>query len=430
MPLNPKVPVPGNSLVVLRARVVLPVSRPPIENGAICLSGNRIVSVGRWPDYVRANQANVLDLGDMAVLPGLVNAHCHLDYTSMVGQVPPPKGFVNWLKLITAAKGGCTYSDFAESWLTGAKMLLRTGVTTVGDIEMVSEPLPEVWTATPLRVFSFLEMTGVKSRRPPVEILREAMERISSLPTGRCRLGLSPHAPYSTTPELLRLTAETARRNDLRVVTHVGESDQEFDMFMHGRGEMFDWISRSGRDMSDCAAGSPVQHLKRHGALSSNLLAVHVNYLALGDAALLGKHKVSVVHCPRSHTYFRHRQFPLAELSSAGVNICLGTDSLASVYKAPKKSVELSLFDELRTLAANSPDLTPELILKMATINGAHALGMKGQVGELSPKAFADLIAIPYAGNITQSSEAAIHHYGNVAASMIDGEWAISPHSK
>ncbi len=99
-------------------------------------------------------------------------------------------------------------------------MLLRTGTTTVGDIEMVPELLPEVWSATPLRVFSFLEMTGVKSRRPPVEIMREALEKIASLPPGRCRAGLSPHAPYSTTPELLRLAAEAARDRNLRVVTH------------------------------------------------------------------------------------------------------------------------------------------------------------------------------------------------------------------
>ena len=430
MSLNSNVSSSSAPRTIIRARVVLPISRPPIENGAVCLTGNRIISVGRWRDLSDLHPANVQDLGDVALLPGLVNAHCHLDYTSMAGQLPPTKGFVDWLKLITASKGGCTYSDFAESWVAGAKMLLRTGVTTVADIEMVPELLPEVWTATPLRVFSFLEMTGVKSRRPPVEIMREAMERISSLPIGRSRLGISPHAPYSTTPELLRLAAETARRHDLRVVTHVGESDQEFEMFMHGRGEMFDWISRSGRDMSDCAFGSPVQHMERHGALGNNLLAVHVNYLAPGDATLLGKHDVSVVHCPRSHAYFRHRRFPFADLASAGVNICLGTDSLASTYKTPKQIVELNLFDEMRALAASTPDLAPEKILQMATINGAQALGMKGQIGELSPEAFADLIAIPYAGNIAVTCEAAIHHAGNVAASMIDGQWAIPPHSK
>jgi len=109
----------------------------------------------------------VLDLGEVILLPGLVNAHCHLDYTGMAGEFLPPKSFTDWIKLITAAKGGWTYSDFAQSWLNGAQMLLRNGTTTVADFENVPELLPEVWNATPLRVFSFLEMTGVKAAATP-----------------------------------------------------------------------------------------------------------------------------------------------------------------------------------------------------------------------------------------------------------------------
>jgi len=413
---------------VLRARIVVPASHPPIEDGAVVVSGNRIVSVGRWRDLSRAARAHVTDLGERALLPGLVNAHCHLEYTGMAGQISPTRKFTDWLKLITTSKGGWGYSEFAQSWLNGAQMLLRTGTTTVGDIEMVPELLPEAWTATPLRVFSFIEMTGVKSRRPPVEIIREALDKIASLPAGRCRIGLSPHAPYSTTPELLRLAADTARRHDLRFVTHVAESGEEFDMFMHGRGGMYNWLARGGRDMSDCGLGSPVQHLERQHALNEHLLAVHVNYLAPGDALLLAKHKVHVVHCPRSHAYFKHRRFPLEELALAGVNLCLGTDSLASVDQERKQTVELNLFAEMRQLAAANPAVPPDIILQMATVNGALALGMKGQVGELSPGAFADLIAIPFAGKTAQIGEAILHHQGGVAAGMIDGQWAIAPH--
>jgi cytosine/adenosine deaminase-related metal-dependent hydrolase len=412
---------------ILRARVVIPISRSPIENGALVLSGNRITFVGKWQDVPDSPNAVVVDLGDTAILPGLVNAHCHLDYTSMAGQLPPPAAFTDWLKLITSSKAGWVYSDFAESWLAGAAMLLQTGTTTVGDIEMVPELLPEVWNATPLRIFSFLEMTGVKSRRPPPEILQEALDRIASLPIGRCRAGLSPHAPYSTTPKLLTLSAKAAREHDLRTVVHVSESAQEFDMFMHGKGEMFDWLSRGGRDMSDCGDASPVQHLERNRALSKQLLAVHVNYLADGDAELLARRKVNVVHCPRSHAYFRHGKFPVKELSAAGVNICLGTDSLASVYKVRKKNVELNMFDEMRELAAAHPALPPKTILEMATINGAQALGLKGQVGVLSVGAFADLIAIPFAANVSESYEAAVADPGKLAAGMIDGRWTVVP---
>jgi cytosine/adenosine deaminase-related metal-dependent hydrolase len=367
------------------------------------------------------------DLGEVILLPGLVNAHCHLDYTSLAGQLAPPASFTDWIKLITAGKAGWLYSDFAESWLAGAQMLVRNGVTTVGDIEMAPELLPEIWAATPLRVLSFLEMTGVKSRRAPRQILREATDKIALLPAGRCRGGLSPHAPYSTTPELLRLASEAAHKHNLRVVTHVAESTGEFEMFMHGRGEMYHWLARSGRDMSDCALGSPIQHLERHGALNERLLAVHVNCLAPGDAALLARRKVSVVHCPRSHAYFQHPAFPLTELSSAKVNICLGTDSLASVYKSRKLTVELNLFDEMRAFAGAHPAVTPKRILEMATTNAARALGLKSQAGELSPGAFADFIALPFHGKIPDAYGAILHHRGNVAASIIDGQWAVPP---
>src|SRR3984957_6653846 len=367
-----------------RARIVLPVSRPPIEDGLVSIAGNRIVSISPWRDAPSVDAKHIRDFGDAIILPGLVNAHCHLDYTNIAGQIAPVREFVDWIKSMTSSKNGWTYSDFSESWLRGAEMLVRSGTTTVGDIEMAPELLPEVWSATPLRVLSFLEMTGVRSRRPPTEILREALDKINSLPSGRSRAGLSPHAPYSTTPELLRLTAEAARKQNLRVATHVAESDQEFEMYLHGKGAMFDWIARNERDMSDCGLGSPVQHLERNGALHENLLAIHVNSLAPGDAELLARRKVNVVHCPRSHHYFRHRPFPLKELADAGINICLGTDSLVSVYRKPKQKVELNMFDEMRSLAKEHPSLSPAEILEMATLNGARALGMGGQVGELS----------------------------------------------
>jgi cytosine/adenosine deaminase-related metal-dependent hydrolase len=410
---------------VLRARVVMPVSGPPIEDGAVVIQGNRIISVSKFRTSQLSNTEELQDLGEVILLPGLVNAHCHLDYTNLAGQIVPPATFTDWIKLIMAGKSGWTYSDFAESWVAGAQMLLRTGTTTVGDIEMAPELLPEVWASSPLRVYSFLEMTGVKSRRPPAEIIGEAMDRIVSLPAGRCRAGLSPHAPYSTTPELSRLSAESAKKKNLRVTTHVSESVEEFEMFTRGKGEMFHWLARSGRDMGDCGMGSPIQHLERNGALDERLLAVHVNCLAPGDAALLAKRKVSVVHCPRSHSYFKHPKFPFEELTSAGINICLGTDSLASVYKGRKETVELNMFEEMRTFSRNHPELEPKKVVEMATINSARALGMNGEVGELSPGAFADIIALPFRGKLSEAFEAVLEHKGDVAARMIDGQWVV-----
>jgi aminodeoxyfutalosine deaminase len=414
--------------LILRSRIVLPISRPPVKDGAILIRGDRIAEVGRWRDLsAHSFEAPVTDLGDVVLLPGLVNAHCHLDYTDMAGQFPPQKSFTDWIKLITTAKSEWSYTEFAESWLRGARMLLQTGTTTVADFENVPELLPEVWIATPLRVISFLEMTGVKSRRDPRAILREAIERIESLAHERNSASLAPHAPYSTTAELVKLSAEAARLRHWPLSMHAAESAQEFEMFKRARGVMFDWLKRNERDMSDCGLGSPIQHLQRCGALAKNLLAVHVNYLGPKDAALLKRKKVSVVHCPRSHAYFQHARFPFDKLSGAGVNLCLGTDSLATVLKARKQTVELNMFAEMRAFAAGHPRVPEKTILQMATINGARALGRIGQIGELSKGAFADLIAIPFSRKLADIHENVLNHQGDVAASMINGQWAIAP---
>jgi cytosine/adenosine deaminase-related metal-dependent hydrolase len=417
------------SPLLLRARVVLPIRCPPIEDGAVVIAGRRIAAVGRWR-FIRARHSGpILDLGPTIVMPGLVNAHCHLDYTSMAGLFPPPRSFCDWIKSITTEKSRWSYSDFAQSWLDGARMLLRTGTTTVADIEAEPLLLPEVWTATPLRVFSLLEMTGIRSRRDPKQILAEAVTKIDSLSRHRSTAGLSPHAPYSTLPLLLRRTGAAVRRRKWLAATHVAESAAEFEMFMHGRGEMFDWLQRSQRDMSDCGGVSPVQHLERTGLLGRHLLATHVNYLADGDARLLGRKNVSVVHCPRSHDYFRHQAFPRRALAKAGVNVCLGTDSLATVRNHPRANLELNMFHELRSFAVRNSGVSAERIVGMATVNGALALGLCGKVGELRKTAFADLIALPFAGRIRESYDAVLQHPGPVAASMIDGAWAIAPES-
>ena len=413
--------------MILRARIVVPVSRPPIEDGAVCLSGDRIAWVGRRAELPASHfHGQETDLGDTILLPGLINAHCHLDYTGMAGQIPPPKSFTDWIKSLVALKSSWSVEEFAESWRRGAEMLLRTGTTTVADIESVPELIPSAWQSTPLRVISFRELINIKSRQPAADIVEQAVNDWLGLPEARGRVGLSPHAPYSTSAELLELAARAAHRRNWRLTTHVAESEQEFEMFMYRQGAMFDWL-KGQRDMTDCGHGSPVQHLERCGCLDENLLAAHVNYLWRHDAGVLGRNRVSVVHCPHSHDYFHHLRFPREELEGAGVNLCLGTDSLATTRKERDQPLELNLFAEMQLLAAKSPELAPEKILRMATVNGAQALGRKGELGELSPNALADVIAIPFAGPEREVFEAIVHHTGGVAASMIGGAWAVPP---
>ena len=419
--------MPRDTLFILRSRAVLPISRPAIENGAVAFSGGQILAVGRWKDVQKKFSGDVVDLGETVLLPGLIDAHCHLDYTDMAGLFPPRKSFCDWIKLITTEKSHWSFSDYATSWINGARQLLRSGTTTVADVEAVPELLPDVWNATPLRVLSLLEMTGVKSRREPELILHDALDVLKEIQHERSYGGLSPHAPYSTTPDLLRMAAGVARKQKLRVATHMAESATEFEMFKNASGELHHWLENNNRDMSDCGGVSPVQLLARHNALGSHLMAIHVNYLARGDARLLAQKQTSVVHCPRSHDFFLHAAFPFATLQRAGVNICLGTDSLATVRTKPRQVIELNMFDEMRAFSAKHEGVSPAMILMMATVNGARAIGMQGKSGELKRGAFADIIALPCSGDVGELSAAVIQHKGDVAASLIGGEWAIAP---
>lgn len=414
--------------MILRARTIVPVSRPPIDNGAVCIAGDRIAWVGRYtelPESLTSSGDSEHDLGDVILLPGLVNAHCHLDYTAMAGMISPPKSFADWIKTMVATKASWTLDDFAASWDQGAAMLLKNGTTTVADIEAIPELIPHAWQRTPLRVLSFRELLNVRSRVPANELVERAVNDWLNIPNSDRRVGLSPHAPYTTTRELLEHAARAASRRGWRLTTHLAESEQEFEMYMYRQGPLFEWL-KAQRDMSDSGHGSPVQYLERCGYLDENLLAVHVNYLWRHDAAVLGQHQVNVVHCPQSHDYFHHLRFPRAELEAAGVNLCLGTDSLATTRTQTGRPLELNMFDEMRHFSAKSPEVEPEKILRMATVQAAKAIGWSNAIGELSEGALADLITIPADGD-TDVFEQIIHHRNPVSTSMIAGQWVIPP---
>ncbi|MFM7555413.1 MAG: amidohydrolase family protein [Verrucomicrobiota bacterium] len=398
---------------------------PPVSDGAVWISGARIRAVGPWSEIrgmAGPDAGPVEDLGEVAVFPGLVNAHAHFDYTAMAGLLLPPREFPDWIKGILTLKSQWTDAEFEASWRLGARQQLESGTTTVANIETRAHQLAGLRAGTPLRIFSFLEMTGIRSGREPERILGEAMEVLKGLPPNRGGVGLSPHAPYSTSPELLRAVAAVARREGWRVTCHVAESDPEFDMFMYRRGSLFSWLEPQ-RPCDDCGLGSPVQHVDRHGLLGSPLLAVHVNRLWEDDALRLAARGASVVHCPRSHAYFGHPRFPREELTEAGVPICIATDSLASTKASREGPPVLSLLDELRALAAADPGLSPRRMLAEVTVHPARALGLRSVLGELNTGALADLLVLPHAGSTGTVEEALVHHRGPVAATLIGGRW-------
>jgi cytosine/adenosine deaminase-related metal-dependent hydrolase len=213
-----------------------------------------------------------------------------------------------------------------------------------------------------------------------------------------------------------------AKHDHWLVTTHVAESQAEFDMYMYRRGPMYEWLEPQ-RDMSDCGLGSPVGYLARMGLLSSHLLAVHVNYVWGDDIRLLASRGVSVAHCPRSHAYFRHQRFPMGPMLEMGVNVCLGTDSLASVVAGRNNLPTLSMQAELCALHHADPSISARQRIRFATQNPARALGLKGVVGELCTGSLADLAVIPFSGPYGAIEEATASHEGDVGGTMIGGRW-------
>jgi cytosine/adenosine deaminase-related metal-dependent hydrolase len=414
--------------MIVRARCLLPLASAPIDNGAVVIDGPRIKWLGRWRDCEVEPGAEVMDLGEVALIPGLVNAHCHLDYTSMAGQIPAPRSFPDWVKTILSFKAHWSFSEFAESWLKGARMLVETGTTTVADIESVPELPPETWKSTPLRMISLLEMTGVKSQRSAEEIIDEALEWIGRWPTDeRKEGGLSPHALYSTQPELMRKSAAVAEEHDLLLSTHLAESEAEHVMYADANGPFYDWL-KGQRKMDDCGHASPIKLAQEYGLLSERLLIVHANYLSDADINLVAQSGASVVHCPQSHSYFGHARFRYDDLVNAGVNVCLGTDSLASASKVKGLNPELNMWVEMLVFANLHPGVAPREILLMATARASKALRKSGQVGGLQSGAFADLVALSYSGRVEEGRICEQLLYGpSVREVFIAGEVVRSP---
>ena len=372
----------------LAAKWVLPMVGAPIENGVVEIIGNTITAVGRCCGAVDLN------LGDVVLLPGLINAHCHFDYTRFVDRVPYRGSFTEWIRDIVALKAQTTPSEFSDGIQAGIKLALQTGTTTVVNVESYPELITEI-PPTPLRVIWCPELIDLH------HIIRK-------LPL--VGAGLSPHAPYTASGALYRQCAQTGRL----ITTHVAESIEEDEMFRQGRGALYDACRSLGRPMADCGHRGPVELLSSYGVLGNNCLAVHANCLSDTDVQLLAVTGTSVVHCPNTHRFFRRATPPLEKLLQAGVNVCLGTDSLAS-------NRSLNLFLEMRELARVFPQLLPAQILALATTHAARALRLSDRFGLISVGATADLIAVPGCGHADPYA-AVVFAEKQVTFMLIDGK--------
>ena len=397
---------------ILRARHVLPIVAPVIHDGAVVVENERILAVGPFTEMRSAHAGEVLDLGEQILLPGLVNAHCHLDYTRLRRAISPQKSFTGWIRAINSHKRGVYDEDYLASIASGFAELRKWGTTTVANIESFPELMLRMPTP-PLRTWWFLEMIDLRHRLSTEDAVTGALAFFETERPGWLGgFGLSPHAPYTASGPMYELVSKAAEQLGMNVTTHVAESREEWHMFRDGSGPLYDFLLTLGRWMYDChQARTPFAHVAHHAKLGPRWILAHMNELDDSDFAILEAlpHKPSIVHCPGSHRYFRHAPFPLARLRAVGVNLCLGTDSLASTDS-------LSMFDEMRAI----PGLAPLDVLKMATLNGARALGFDG--GKIAHGAVADLIAIPHAASQTQTPETVLAHRSPVHWMMLNGQ--------
>ena len=338
--------------MIIRARIVVTMDGAPIENGAVAVSGNRIVDVGRFDDIKTRNAGNTVDLGEQALLPGLINAHCHLDYTCLRGKIPPQKSFTDWIRAINAEKSELSPKDYVASINDGFEEAKRFGTTAIANLTAFPELISQV--QPPIRTCWFAELIDIRAPERTNELVDAAIEAL-----GRARLAASARRGASRRTrcsrrraDLFRRCEEIAQQEHILLTTHLAESREEMEMFRDASGPLYEFMKSIGRPMDDCGNETPLGLFV--GALGGRALpqwiVAHLNELTESDFELLERSnsKFHVVHCPRSHNYFGHSPFAFDRLRSLGFNICLGTDSLAS-------NESLSLFAEMRAFQKNFP---------------------------------------------------------------------------
>ncbi len=370
-------------MIRYHASWILPISEPPIRDGWFAVDRGRVVALGAAGKRVLADGATVVDLGDVAVLPGLVNAHTHLELSYLRDEVPPASQFVTWIRGVMQARrdrpdpSGPEILDAVDDAIREA---VACGTAIVGDISntlVTFEPLSR----SSLAAVVFYEL--IRFNTPdPAGVVASALADLGALPqTERVRASLAAHAPYSVAPLVLRAIRQAVNRDPFAPCSiHLSESAEEVEFIRTGGGPWRALLEEIGSwDPAWVApGGTPVQFLDDSGFLDGRLLAVHGVQMTTADLDRLVARGTTLVTCPRSNGHTGAGAPPIEDFYNYGVKVAIGTDSLAS-------SPDLNVFAELATLRALAPTVSAGALLDSATRQGAAALGFDQDFGTIEP---------------------------------------------
>jgi cytosine/adenosine deaminase-related metal-dependent hydrolase len=395
------------SATLVTARALLVDATTFVEGGGLLVEAGTVRKVLTSPAAVARSKSRtqrVLELGDALLAPGFVNAHAHLELGALAGRTPRGAEFGAWVREVLAEKAKLRRVDFERAVASGADASLRSGVTSLADIDSTDAARRGLRGAA-LRVWSMRELLDAYDpARTPLALARVRR----ALPTSaRRREGLSPHAPFTASPALLAQVAVLARKRRAPVAIHWSESAAEEAWLRDGAGPLAALLGPSPRR-------SGLDLLAQAGLLSAPLALVHGNFPARGEPQRIARAGAVVVHCPGSHAWFERAPFPWRTYLRAGVRLALGTDSLAS-------NESLDLRREMQLARRSAPWLAPEQVFAMATDAGAAALGMQGRIGTLQVGASADFVAHAICGARGPVLEALTHGVVAIAGVWIGG---------
>lgn len=408
--------------VSLRARWVFPVWGPPLEDGVVEVTAGRITAVHDRPGPA------TIDLGNAAIIPGLVNAHTHLELSDVSAPLQPALPFTAWLKAVMAhrrARAGEVAADVSPANFTFNQSVTikgrcesgHRGTTLIGDIAGADWNMLAAGGEGP-RVVAFLELLGLAPERTEAQLDRARAHLAASDRTVR---GLSPHAPYSVHPDLLRGLADLAAEKHAPLAMHLAETQAELELLAKGTGEFRSFLEDLGvwSPAAIPRGCRPLDYL-REMARAPCALAIHGNYLTEAEIDFVSAHpNISVVYCPRTHAFFQHDEHPWQKLIERGINVAIGTDSRAS-------NPDLGLWNELLYLRELAPDFDPAILLKLGTWNGAFALGLETEAGSLAPGNPADLAIVELAGGKSSDPYLLLFEPENrLAATACSGHWLL-----